>query len=129
MNDEFKMSRRIYGWLLVLEGKRKQSPFSSYQKKFSESSWSSELFTLDKVEDKRWHYRPGDQEVSGRSRVVGYFLSQRQGDFDDETANPFQQDGNGSHLRKNGRVFVAPDFRFVKDVKILLGGGVGSFGG
>ena len=113
----------------VWRKKRKQSPFSSCLKKFEESSLLAELFPLDKVENERRHYRPGDKEISRRFVIVGYFLSPGQGDFDDETANPFEQDSNGSHLRKNGRMFVAPDFRLVKDVKILFGSGVGSFGG
>ena len=54
------------------------------------------LFTLDKIENERWYHRPGDKEIMGRALVAGYFLSQRQGDFDDEAANSFQQDGDGS---------------------------------
>ena len=65
----------------------------------------------------------------GRPCVVRYFLSQGQGDFDDEAANSFQQDSNGSHLRKHSRMFVASYFRPVKDVKIVFRSGVGSFGG
>jgi hypothetical protein len=54
------------------------------------------LFTLDKIENERWYYKPGDKEIMERPLVARYFFSQRQGDFDDEAANFFQQDGNGS---------------------------------
>ena len=64
----------------------------------------------------------------GKALVAKYFLSQHQGDFNDEAANPFQQDDNGRKLRKSRRMFVAPDFRLVKDAKILLGGRVSPFG-
>ena len=68
----FKRGRVIYGWLLVLEGKRKKSPFSSYEKKFSACSWASDLFTLDKIENERRYYRPGDKEITRRVPVVRY---------------------------------------------------------
>ena len=61
--------------------------------------------------------------------MVGNFPSQDQGDFDDEAANSFKQDRDGRHLRKNGRMFVTPDFRLVKDAKIFFGGRVRSFRG
>jgi len=70
-------------------GKKKTELLFFYQKKFRASSWASELFTLDKIENGRRYYRPGDKEITGRPPVVRYFLSQRQGDFDDEATNPF----------------------------------------
>ena len=75
------------------------------------------------------YYRPGEKEITGRPPVVRYFLSQPQGDFDDEAANPFQQDGNGSQLGENRRMLVAADFRFDEDVKIFFGSRICSFGG
>ena len=63
-----------------------------------------------------------------RPLVAEYFLSQDQCDFDDEGANPFQQDDNGSQLGKIRRMLEAPDFRFGKDAKVILVSRIFSFG-
>ena len=83
---------------------------------------------MNKIEDERRYHRSWNEEIIGRFLVTKNFLSQRQGYPDDESANPFQQDGNDGQLRNNGRMSEAPDFRLVKDAKIFFGSCIGSFG-
>lgn len=127
--DKFFDSCGHFDWLSGLEEKKKTESLFFMSEEICCKQLIVELFPLDKIENERRHYRPGDKGMLWRPAIVRYFFSPGQGDFDDEAGNPFEQDSNGSHLRKNGRMFVAPDFRLVKDVKILFGSGVGSFGG
>ena len=129
LNDELKADLWNLRVAFGSGGKKKTEPLFFISEEINESVRPSSLFALDKIDNERRNDRPGDKEIAGRPTIVRYFLSQGYGDFDDEAANSFEQDGNGSHLRKHRRMFVASNFRFIQDVKILLGSGVGSFGG
>ena len=82
------------------------------------------LLSLDEVVDKRWDFWPWDKNTLGWGFVVLDFLSESQGDLDDEASDSFYQNHYYSYLGNYTRTFQPSDFRLSKDTKVILGRGI-----
>jgi len=82
------------------------------------------LLSLDEVVDKRWDFWRWDKNTLGWGFVVLDFLSESQGDLDDEASDSFYQNHYYSSLGNYTRTFQPSDFRLSKDTKVILGRGI-----
>ena len=110
-----------------MAGKRKKDSVDLDWNPRSEMLVAFASLPLDQIDDKLRDVRTG--EIWLRRGVVFEQFSHGNRDLDDETADALEEEDYDGHLGENTGIFQSPDFGFVENAKIFLGGGVGSFGG
>lgn len=89
---------------------------------------TSGSLSLDQAKDKLWDVRTGDIGFEWRGVAAEHF-SHGERDFDDEPTDALEEQNYDGHMGEDPGVFQSPDLRFAEDAEVVLGGGVGSFGG
>ena len=83
---------------------------------------------MGEISDEIWDPGTGYKMAVRVNAVANPFLSEREGDFNNEPSDSFEQYDYDCHLGKNGGVFQSTDFRFGEYSEVTFGGGVCSFG-